>query len=129
MFKLGMYIGTVKEDASDGLNNIAGMKLVLLTEPFNPDNYLIVSPTTIEDFEKYYHNAFEIMGKKWISEDYKEFVRYMIDPDCEIINSTSKNNFENVIKFTKEDDEVCYKSICEFKEKYLNDGGINSNDI
>lgn len=115
------YIGTIKQNATDELDKIAGVKLIIVTElPFqNQEEALILHPTTIEDFEKFYKHSFEIMGKEMISDDYKIFLKYILDSDCEITAETTINNFKDLIEFTKEDDERCFKALSEFKKRHL----------
>lgn len=118
---MNVWIGTIKENASDGLNKIAGVKLVLVNGlKYEKENeVLILHPTTLEDFEKYYEYYFETVGKEWISDDYKYFLEYVLDPDCEITSTTKLNNFIELARFTKEDDKRCYSALQDFKNKYL----------
>lgn len=115
------YIGTVKENPSEEMRGLEGINLVILELGLreNDEEVMICYPTTLKDCEKYYKLAFETMGKEWISDDYKEFLEYFLDPDCEITSSTERSNFKNLIELTKEDDEKSYKALCEFKAKYI----------
>lgn len=121
-----VLIGEIKENAKDGLDKLVGMKLIIANEIFEgkAGEVLILSPTSLEDFEKYYKHEFEVFGKEWISEDYKFFLEYVLDEDCEITNSTNINNFINLVAATKEDGEIAKKAMTEFKKKYSLDVNI-----
>lgn len=118
---MNIWLGTIKQNATNELDKIAGTKLLILNGiDYQKENeVLILHPARLEDFERYYKHAFEIMGKEWISEDYKDFLIYMLNPDCEFASTTSIANFEDLIKFTDEIDKKCFEALCEFKMKYL----------
>lgn len=121
-----IWVGKIKENATDGLDKLAGMKLIIASELYagKEGEVLIFSPITLNDFEKYYEHQFETFGKEWISEDYKFFLNYVLDEDCEIINSTNINNFIDLVSLSKEVSlykevgEMANKSLLEFKKKY-----------
>ncbi|WP_373205225.1 hypothetical protein [Clostridium tertium] len=120
-YNLKFYTGTVKENPSEEMKGLEEINLVILELRENDEEVMICYPTTLKDCEKYYKLAFESIGKEWISEDYKEFLEYILDPDCEIISSTKRSNFKNIVELTKDDDEKSYKALYEFKVKYINE--------
>lgn len=111
-----LEIGQVIENPSgDGYKELAGVKLLFLAQemiekitlgPVSKDKERIVlGPVSKDDFERYYRVSFEGMGRKWISEDYKDFLEYIL-PGCEIIPYVKVSDLEDVRKATKEDIEV-----------------------
>lgn len=113
-----MYIGKVKENAKEGFEKIAGMDLLVLDVYENNENFCLAYPTNLDDFEKYFKIMFEDWGKEWINEDYKYFLEYILNPDCELISSINKEYLEDLRELTKEDDNKICKALCEFKIKH-----------
>lgn len=113
-----MYIGTVKKGAKGGMSELEGMEIFILGPHGKKESYTLVYPLKIKDLEKFFKVMFEEFGKEWISDNYKYFLEYMLDEDCEIINEVDKGSFEKIRKFTKEDDKKLSSTLKEFKIKH-----------
>lgn len=114
--EIGLYVGTIKKDATDNLKELEGMELFLINSLFNKNEFIIGNPLTLENLQKYYNSMFQNGGKEYIHENYNDFLKYMLNEDCEIITSTSKENFVNVRKFSKTDDSQAHNALIEFKK-------------
>ncbi|KNF06943.1 hypothetical protein CLPU_57c00030, partial [Gottschalkia purinilytica] len=80
-----LEIGTVRmKNVSDDFKGLEGMKLLLMHSCEGCER-IVVNPIRQEDFEKYYKNSFETMGKEWVNDDYKSFLKYMLSENCEFI--------------------------------------------
>ena len=103
-----LEVGIVKtEGISEDFKGIAGMKLLLANTskvmPEKKEERLVLMPMTKEGFEQYYKEAFEVMGKEMISDDYKYFLEYMLDGNCEFICRIQVNDLKEFREANEDD--------------------------
>jgi hypothetical protein len=114
-------IGIVKaENVSDKFKGIAGVKLIVadIRNISGKEERLVINPVTKEGFEIFYNDAFEIMGKELISDDYQYFLEYMIDGDCEFTCHIPASELEDLRPVKKEEIDEANESFKWFTEKH-----------
>ncbi|WP_368490762.1 hypothetical protein [Clostridium sp. BJN0013] len=110
-----LLIGKIKNDCSEDLQELRGIKLVGFTIDEEDKKLHGIHPINLGDMEKFYKFSFEGL-KNDISEDYDYCIWYLLGEDCEFVSSINLNELEDIREFTKEDDELYGKNLEEFKK-------------
>lgn len=121
MGKLTMLTGKIKINVHDyhdieGYENIKRYEeiKVLALQIENDKKLMLINPIEKEDIKKYYDLSYEDMHDL-ISDDYNYVIWYLLNEDCEFVNSIDINNLEDVREATEEEKNKAYSNMIEFK--------------
>lgn len=117
-------IGRVIENPNDDFQGIEGLELLLfnMSKQYadTSDERLVINPMTKEGLETFYKKSFEGMGKEMISDDYKYFLKYMLDENCEFTCRIPVDQLENIRVATEEDIETYGRA----RKEFIEDNGV-----